>query len=105
MTPAESLDRLRLARTDGVGPVTYRRLLRRYATAAEALDALPGLAQAGGKKEAPTVPTASAARKEMEKLTKVGGRMVFLDGPGYPRRSLPSTRRRRCCRSSATLHC
>ena len=84
MTPAESLDRLRLARTDGVGPVTYRRLLRRYATAAEALDALPGLAQAGGKKDAPTVPAASAARKEMEKLAKLGGRMVFLDGPGYP---------------------
>ncbi|HEY0206431.1 MAG TPA: DNA-processing protein DprA [Acetobacteraceae bacterium] len=83
MTPAESLDRLRLARTDGVGPVTYRRLLRRYATAAEALDALPGLAQAGGKKDAPAVPTASAARKEMDHLAKLGGRMVFLDGPGY----------------------
>lgn len=31
MTDAEVLDRLRLARTDGVGPVTYRRLLHRFA--------------------------------------------------------------------------
>ncbi len=84
MTPTESLDRLRLARTDGVGPVTYRRLLRRYATAAEALDALPALAQAGGKKESPFVPPLSHAKREMDKLAKLGGRMVFLDGPGYP---------------------
>ena len=84
MTSAETLDRLRLARTDGVGPVTYRRLLRRYGMAAEALDALPGLARAGGKKEAPAVPSTSAAKKEMDKLAKLGGRMVFLDGPGYP---------------------
>ena len=84
MTPAEALDRLRLARTDGVGPVTYRRLLRRYATAAEALDALPGLAGAGGRKEAPAMPSVSAARKELDRLAKLGGQMVFLDGPGYP---------------------
>ncbi len=44
-------DRLgvRLARTAGVGPITYRRLHARFATAAEALDALPGLARAGGR--------------------------------------------------------
>jgi len=81
---AESLDRLRLARTDGVGPVTYRRLLRRYASAAEALDALPGLARAGGKAEPPSTPSASVAKREMDQLGKLGGRMVFLDGPGYP---------------------
>ena len=30
MTKDTVIDRLRLARTDGVGPVTFRRLLRRY---------------------------------------------------------------------------
>ena len=84
VTPAESLDRLRLARTDGVGPVTYRRLLRRYATAAEAIDALPGLARAGGKTGTPDTPSISVAKREMDKLARLGGRMVFLDGPGYP---------------------
>ena len=84
MTPHEALDRLRLARTDGVGPVTYRRLLGRYATAAEAIDALPGLARAGGKAGPPVTPPAALARREMDALHKLGGRMLFLDGPGYP---------------------
>jgi len=84
LTPAEAIDRLRLARTDGVGPVTYRRLLRRFATAAEAIDALPGLTRAGGKAAAPAVPSVSAAKREMAALAKLGGRMVFLDGPDYP---------------------
>jgi len=84
MTPAEALDRLRLARTDGVGPVTYRRLLRRFATAAEAIDALPGLARAGGGKAPPPTPPIAAAKREMDQLAKLKGRMVFLDGPGYP---------------------
>ena len=84
MLPAEALDRLRLSRTDGVGPVTYRRLLRRCATAAEAIAALPELARAGGKSDAPAVPTAAVARREVEKLAKLGGRILVLDGPGYP---------------------
>jgi DNA processing protein len=43
LTPADALDRLRLARAEGVGPVAYRRLLARYESAAAALEALPGL--------------------------------------------------------------
>ncbi len=43
VTPPDELDRLRLARTEGVGPVTFRRLMARFASAAEAIDALPGL--------------------------------------------------------------
>ena len=84
LPPAEAIDRLRLARTDGVGPVTYRRLLQRFATAAEAIDALPGLTRAGGKAGDPTVPSVSTAKREMAALAKLGDRMVFLDGPGYP---------------------
>ena len=64
----EAIDRLRLARSEGVGPVTYRRLLRRYGKAGAALDALPALARAGGKAEAPAIPSASVARQEIEKL-------------------------------------
>lgn len=84
MTEAEALDRLRLARTDGVGPVTYRRLLHRFATAAEALDALPGLAMSGGRATPPVIPTASTARRELDSVTKLGGRILVLDGPDYP---------------------
>ncbi|MGI4978135.1 MAG: DNA-processing protein DprA [Janthinobacterium lividum] len=84
MTPAEELDRLRLARTEGVGPVTFRRLMSRFATAAEAIDALPGLARSGGRAEAPRVPGRDEAARELERLARLGGRMLFLGGEGYP---------------------
>jgi len=84
LTAAELLGRLRLARTDGVGPVTYRRLLSRYATAAEALDALPGLAKSGGRATPPTVPPASVAQREMDSVAKLGGRILVLGEPDYP---------------------
>jgi DNA processing protein len=84
MTPAERLGRIRLARTSGVGPITYRRLLGRYATAAEAIDALPGLARSGGRADPLRVPPASDIEREMARLAKLGGRMLLLDEPDYP---------------------
>ncbi len=84
MVTADELDRLRLARTEGVGPVTFRRLMARFATAAEAIEALPGLARSGGRAEAPRVPGRDEATRELERLARLGGRMLFLGGPGYP---------------------
>lgn len=83
-SPADSIDRLRLARTEGVGPVTYRRLLRRYTTAAEALDALPELARAGGRTSPPGIPAKAAMQREIDRLHQRGAQLVFLDTPAYP---------------------
>ena len=79
-----TLDRLRLARTEGVGPVTYRRLMEQYATAAEAIDALPAIAQAGGRGTPPPVPSARDAARELERVQKIGGRIVFVGDDDYP---------------------
>ena len=84
MTHAELRDRLRLSRTGGVGPVTYRRLMRRFTHAAEAIDALPGIAAAAGRGQPPTTPSIQDAEREMEQVAALGGRMLALDGPGYP---------------------
>jgi DNA processing protein len=84
MTPAETLGRIRLSRTNGVGPITYRRLMEQYGTAAAALDALPSLARQGGRSSSPDVPAAQAIEREIEALARLGGRMLVLDGPGYP---------------------
>lgn len=84
MTPQELLDRVRLARTEGVGPVTYRRLLHRFASAAEAIDALPGLARAGGRRAGVKVVPPGMAEQEMQAVAKLGGHMLVLGGPGYP---------------------
>jgi len=80
----EAVARLRLARTEGVGPITYRRLLRRYLSAEAALDAVPRLARAGGRATAPTIPDPGEVRRELDALGKLGARMLFLDTPGYP---------------------
>ncbi len=80
----EDLERLRLVRTESVGPVTYRRLLARFPTPAEALDALPALARAGGRPTTPRIPALAEVEREYEAVTRLGGRFLFLDTPGYP---------------------
>ncbi len=78
------MDRLRLARSDGVGPVAYRRLLARYATAAAALDALPALARAGGRQASPAIPSTGDASRELDAVERLGGRLIFAAQPDYP---------------------
>jgi DNA processing protein len=82
--PADAIDRLRLARTEGVGPVAYRRLLARYGSATAALDALPGLARAGGRPSPQALPSPDDAMRELRGLARLGARMVFAGEPDYP---------------------
>jgi DNA processing protein len=82
--PKDALDRLRLARSEGVGPVSYRRLLSRYASAAAALEALPALAQAGGRASVPAIPSRDDAAREWHAVSRLGGRLIFADQPDYP---------------------
>ena len=79
MTPAEALACLRLARTEGVGAQTYRRLLARFGRAEAALDALPGFSR-GRLKPAP----AGEAEREWEAVARFGGRFLFIGHAGYP---------------------
>ena len=78
------IDLLRLVRTDGVGPVTYRRLMERCGSAAAALDALPRLARAGGRAAPPVTPGRGEVEREIERTRKLGGQMIFLGRPDYP---------------------
>jgi DNA processing protein len=79
MTPAEALARLRLARTEGIGPATFRRLLDRHGSAPAALAALPGYTTRSF-----VAPPLAIAEREMEALARMGGRFLFLDDPAYP---------------------
>jgi DNA processing protein len=81
---SEDLDRLRLARTGGVGPLTYRRLLRRFGGAAASLDALPGMARAGGRDGVLTIPSRADAEREFERAGRAHATLLFVDTPGYP---------------------
>ncbi|MBW4024970.1 MAG: DNA-protecting protein DprA [Proteobacteria bacterium] len=74
---------MRLARTEGVGPVTYRKLLSRYGTPAAALDALPGLARAAGRPDKP-IPSKAMAEDEIAGTERLGGRILMPHMPAYP---------------------
>jgi DNA processing protein len=78
----DDVGRLRLARSQGVGPVTYRRLMQRYRTADAALAALPALLKNGGRPA--DVVSRSVAEDEIARTAKFGARLVFLDDPAYP---------------------
>jgi DNA processing protein len=84
LKPADTLDRLRLVRSEGVGPVAYRRLFARYETAAAALDALPALARAGGRQAPPSIPSVADATRELEAIERLGARLIFAAQPDYP---------------------
>jgi DNA processing protein len=79
----ETLAKLRLIRTSGVGPLTYQRLMARHANAAEALDALPSLARAGGRATIDIHP-ADAAERELAALHRMGAHLIFLGDALYP---------------------
>ncbi len=80
----DDFNRLRLVRTESVGPVTYRRLLERFPDPAEALAALPDLARMGGRAAPLNMPSEAAVEREFERLARMGGRFLFLGEPDYP---------------------
>jgi DNA processing protein len=84
MPTEDDLNRLRLVRSEGVGPITYRRLLDRYRTASAALAALPHLARSGGRTTPSAIASVSDAKLEFEQTEKLGGRLVFAGDADYP---------------------
>lgn len=85
LNDAERLDRLRLIRSEHVGPVTFRQLLARFGSAGAALEALPDLARKGGLRRTIKIFPRDAALREVEALTAAGGRLVALGEPDYPK--------------------
>ncbi len=78
-----SLDRLRLVRTVGIGPVTYRQLIARFGSAGAALSAVPDLARRGGGRAPKLYGRDDAdARSRGHKL---GGKWLALGQGLYPR--------------------
>ena len=67
------IERIRLIRSGSIGPVTYRQLIRRFGSAAAALEAIPDLARRGGGK-APVLCSADQAKREIERVEKLGAR-------------------------------
>src|SRR5512132_147279 len=84
LADAERRDRLRLIRSENVGPIAFRRLLDRIGTAAAALGALLELARRGGRRKAVRVCSAAEAEAEIAALATHGARLIVFGDLDYP---------------------
>ena len=84
VTPEERRDRLRLARTDGVGPVAFGELMRRFGSASRAVQRLPELARRAGRVDPLSTPSVAQAEDEIAAGERLGARLLTLGEPGYP---------------------
>lgn len=80
--PDAIADRLRLIRTQNVGPATYAQLIARFGSAGAALEALPDLASRGGRRL--VLPDPAAIAREQAATARSGGRYLFVDDADYP---------------------
>jgi DNA processing protein len=78
------VDRLRLLRTPGIGPVTFRQLVLRFGTPAAALQAVPDLARRGGGAP-PRLFGRDEAERELARVEKIGAKWLALGQGLYPR--------------------
>lgn len=86
LTDAERIDRLRLIRSDNVGPRTFASLLAHFGSARIALQRLPELARRGGAARAGRIMSEEEARAELAVSERLG---ISLVAPGealYPPR-------------------
>lgn len=81
---AEKLNWLRLFRTENVGPITFYKLMARYGSACDALEALPELAARGGRKKPLKAPPMADVVREYEALHRFGGDILTAACDGYP---------------------
>jgi DNA processing protein len=84
LSPAQRLACLRLIRSENVGPVTYRELVRHFGDAEKALEALPELSRRGGYRQTIRICPRDAAEAELAAAAKIGARTLLVGEPGYP---------------------
>jgi DNA processing protein len=81
---AERIDRIRLIRSENVGPITFRALLDRFGSAGEALAALPDLARRGGKRGTIRICPRADAERELAAAEAIGARLVVHGTAEFP---------------------
>jgi DNA processing protein len=86
LSDAERIDRLRLIRSDNIGPRTFRSLIRHCGSARAALERLPELARRGGASRPQRIPSEADARAELEACARLGAQLIAPEEAGYPPR-------------------
>lgn len=77
------IDRIRLVRSPGIGPITFRQLIARFGSPGAALAAIPDLARRGGG-SAPRLITSGEAEGEAARVEKLGALYLMLGRGSYP---------------------
>ena len=79
----DQIARLRLIRSENIGPVTYFQLIARFGSASAALAAIPDLAARGGGR-APKLASRASVEREIAEVSRLGARYLFLGQGLYP---------------------
>ncbi|MFN7710646.1 MAG: DNA-processing protein DprA [Holosporales bacterium] len=82
---AERLARLRLARSEHVGPITFKKLLSRYGSARAALAALPELALRGGLRRTLKIASEQQGLNEFQAHAQQHCALLIWGDEGYPK--------------------
>jgi DNA processing protein len=82
----EKVDWLQLARSGGVGPQTFFKLLARFRTARKALEELPRLAREAGAEDRWRRCPREDAEAELAAIADLGCALIAKGEPGYPER-------------------
>jgi DNA processing protein len=86
LSDAERLDRLRLIRSENIGPRTFRSLLRHFGDARTAIAQLPDLARRGGAARVGRICSEDEARDELAACKRLGITLLAPGEPFYPPR-------------------
>ncbi|MDB5490244.1 MAG: dprA [Micavibrio sp.] len=84
LSDTERLNWLRLVRTENIGPITFHRLLQRFGTATETLNALPNIAAKHARKKPLVAAPLDSIERELESLHRAGGKILCAIDPDYP---------------------
>ncbi|MEN3971196.1 DNA-processing protein DprA [Sphingomicrobium sp. XHP0235] len=76
-------DHLRLIRSRGIGPVSYRQLLQRFGSPGAALEAIPDLARRG-RGRPPALADRGEIEREIERTAAIGARYLVIGEADYP---------------------
>jgi DNA processing protein len=87
LTEPDRIDRLRLIRSDNVGPRTFRSLVDHFGSARAALERLPDLARRGGAARSGRIYSVDDAKAELAASRKFGIAWLAPGEDGYPARA------------------
>jgi DNA processing protein len=86
LSETDRIDRLRLIRSDNVGPRTFNSLINHFGNARAALERLPDLARRGGAARSGRICSEEDARAELAASRKIGVTLVAPGEAAYPPR-------------------